>query len=344
MKNRTPAFRAVRAAAVLLAFVFAALPVFGAANRGVSPWAEAEIAEAESLGLIPSTLSKNMQAGITRREFTEAAVYFLAAQFRVDVDRVVDIPRDTDPDTGKLIRFFTDVDDLYVNAAYYYGIIAGRGNGKFDPNSLITREEAAKILLNTYIAYAEDRGDIGSVSLADRYSDSGAVSSWAVQAVSAMTAWGVMKGVSDTVFSPKGTYTREQCFVTFVRLWNNAPCSRVRDNVFSPVTYDDALGEIRASSSYAEIWFGECADCAAVYWTAGTGRQHSAHFTIVYKTGGMREVYDQFPKPFDYPDGVPGGFAVSADGQSITFAYHPGVGIYDVYRIDLAAGKVAKQE
>ena len=100
-------------------------------------------ADVEAVTIGPEGALAGMQAGITRREFTEAAVWFLAAQFRVDVDRVCDIPRETDPDTGLPVRFFKDVDDVYVNAAYYYGIISGRGNGRFDPSSLITREEAA---------------------------------------------------------------------------------------------------------------------------------------------------------------------------------------------------------
>ncbi len=333
----------VLAAALLFSPVLA-LPASAAGIRGVSAWAETEIAEADALGFIPSSLSKNMQAGITRREFTEAAVWFLAAQFRVDVDRVCDIPRETDPDTGLPVRFFKDVDDVYVNAAYYYGIISGRGNGRFDPSSLITREEAAKILLNTYLAYAEDTRDIASVALKDRYADAYSISSWASEAVSAMSAWGVMRGVTDSTFSPKGTYTREQCFVTFLRLWNYAPCSRQRDNVLSPVTFDSALAEIRASEGYEELWYGENGNYAAVFWKEGAGRAADTRFSVVYRDGGMRDVFDGFPKPFDYPDSVPGGFQWSEDGESITFAYHPTVGIYDVYRIDLAAGTVGKGE
>ena len=52
------------------------------------------------------------------------------------------------------------------------------------------------------------------------FTDSSSIQSYAVEAVNYVNALNVMKGTSDTTFSPNGTYTRQQAYITALRLYN----------------------------------------------------------------------------------------------------------------------------
>ena len=347
---------------LLLSALLFCSPVSAMDVSGCSPWAVDELGEVCELGFVPNHLANNWTDGITRQEFTEVAVYFLAKQYRSRIYEVLDYPREYDPETLAPVSSFADTDDLCVNAAYHYGIIEGRGGGIFDPDALITREEAAKILLNTYRAYALTEVPEPETALTERYADADFISGWATDAVSVMTDWDVMHGTSDTEFSPGGTYTREQCYVTFLRLWKNAPESRLYENVknIGP-TWEEKLTEIEDSYAYNEGWRVETDKYLVLSWDQQTGRPGNVHFTILYKLGGWLDMVEQFPNVYAM---VPGGgmpdqqlvpidetvpeeertfFSLSEDGEFVFFTtrvYHTGE--LAQYRVNLAAGKVER--
>ena len=74
------------------------------------------------------------------------------------------------------------------------------------------------MLLRVYFCYG------GGVKLGpksaevDAFLDAVQISSWADTAVRYMYQWDVMTGFSKELYSPKTSYTREQCYVTFLRL------------------------------------------------------------------------------------------------------------------------------
>jgi hypothetical protein len=55
---------------------------------------------------------------------------------------------------------------------------------------------------------------------APTFTDNAQISSWAVDAVGQMQATGIMGGIGNNMFAPKGDYTREQSIVTILRLFN----------------------------------------------------------------------------------------------------------------------------
>ena len=51
------------------------------------------------------------------------------------------------------------------------------------------------------------------------YADETEISDWAKSSVACINAMGIMNGVSETDFLPKGNYTVEQAIATMVRLY-----------------------------------------------------------------------------------------------------------------------------
>ncbi|MEA4924277.1 MAG: S-layer homology domain-containing protein [Syntrophomonadaceae bacterium] len=95
----------------------------------------------------------------------------------------------------------------YVEWAYKQGIVSGIGNGKFDPEGSVTREEIALILQN----YAKTTGYTLPVTRAAiTFADHSSIGSTYASAVKAMQQAGIMTGGSGNQFNPKAGATRAE--------------------------------------------------------------------------------------------------------------------------------------
>lgn len=307
-----------------------------AAEPGVSGWAADEISEVLELGFIPDNLQNHYSADITRAEFAEAAVRFLAMQFHITVDEVCSYYLNLSPppvtENGEPFRWFLDVENVYVTTAYLSGIVKGRGNGIFDPDSPITREEAAQMLYNTYRIYAEE----DSITFADlrHFSDCSAIASWAENAAAFVVEHDVMRGISEREFSPQTNYTREQCYVTFLRLYRNAPCSRLYNTAKNLWTYDEMIEDIVNEYSYVSLYTCETETCTVLYGVYTAARTNGHRFWIVYKDGGRMQLREEFL----YPDHVfLENFVMNEDGTEL---YCTQMNTGEHYKINLEKAEV----
>jgi len=164
-----------------------------------SSWAHNGITQAYTNNLIPTNLQTNFRANATRAEFSALAV----ALYETVTGREI---------AGR--RQFNDTNDINVQKMGYLGIVTGVGGGNFAPNNGITREQAAVMIVR--LAYA-----IGQPlpSSAPTFADNNRLSSWAVDAVGQVQAAGIMSGVGNNQFAPRGDYTREQSIITMLRLF-----------------------------------------------------------------------------------------------------------------------------
>lgn len=196
-----PLFRRAGALALLAAL---AIPQAGALSN-VSSWAQSEVDAAQAAGLMPSSLeASSAQGAITRREFCSIAV---------NVYKTV---------TGKAVfasgkKPFRDCDDPSVVAAYELGLISGRGNGIFDPDSSIERQDLC-VMLNNVISVAniDAPARAGDACLED-YPDVASINSYAMEAMVRMVDYAVVGGIAhndgSATLSPDGTATREQALI-----------------------------------------------------------------------------------------------------------------------------------
>ena len=182
---------------------------------GPSSWAVDEVTAAVGAKLVPDDLQSAYQSNITREEFCRLMVRLVSEALGQDVTQIA-------VSTGSLnYGTFSDTRSADVLTAYELGIVNGVGDGKFDPNGSITREQAATMLARTAKGL-----DLTSGS-AIRFADAGSFSSWATEGiayVSGMTdpvsGKAVMGGTGDNRFSPAASYTREQAILTALRLFH----------------------------------------------------------------------------------------------------------------------------
>lgn len=193
----------------------------------ISAWAKEELEEAINTGIVPVDMQNDYKSNITRAEFAKIAVMFVARHFDMDVDKLVEwyLSEHVDSDGNQLTfkkNVFTDIEnseyEYYIECANSMCIAYGRGDGIFDPDAYITREEAATMLLRIYFCYGGGVKLGPKSMMVDEFYDAREISSWADSAVRYMYQWDVMKGISDVQYAPKAYYTKEQCYITFLRL------------------------------------------------------------------------------------------------------------------------------
>jgi len=103
----------------------------------------------------------------------------------------------------------------YVQTAYEAGLIQGQGEGKYNPQGKITREEMAVMIARAY----EYKGKEATLAT-DGFTDEGEISSWAKEVARKMKAEGLIKGVGNNNFAPKKDTLRSDAAVMMYRLIN----------------------------------------------------------------------------------------------------------------------------
>ena len=164
-----------------------------------SSWAIEEVNAAIAAGLVPQFLQSKYQNQITRAEYCALAVTLYEQYTGAEI-------------TGRVS--FSDTNDVNVEKMAAAGVVRGVGENKFDPDGLITREQAATLLSNLAAALGKPL-PIHAATFADNSS----ISSYALQGAGQVLAAGIMTGVGDNTFAPKNPYTREQSIITMLRLW-----------------------------------------------------------------------------------------------------------------------------
>ncbi|MGN0711818.1 MAG: S-layer homology domain-containing protein [Anaerovoracaceae bacterium] len=107
---------------------------------------------------------------------------------------------------------FTDVPENewyynYVNWGYENGIVSGMGDGIFEPNANITREQMC-IMLCKFAASQELQ--LPQNSEAKTFTDQNAISPWASDYVNTIVRAGIINGQPEGDFQPQGLATRAQ--------------------------------------------------------------------------------------------------------------------------------------
>ena len=177
-----------------------------------SSWAAGYVQKAKDTGLIPDGFNLMPRANITRAEFASLAVS-LVKQYYSDSEYSGLLSRNGISYDDARAAF----DDTYlmdVMQAYQMGIVAGKGEKKFDPNGAITRREAAVMLSNTAKIVGREADGDGL-----DYEDAADIA-WAEQFVDFVTRAGIMGSTSTAkaLFSPLGYYTQEQALTTMCNL------------------------------------------------------------------------------------------------------------------------------
>jgi hypothetical protein len=284
-----------------------------------SGWATAELQEAVDNGLYPDILKgADLTKPITRAEFAAVGILLYEA---LSGTKASPAPAST----------FTDTSGTEVLKAYALNIVDGIGGGKFAPNELLNREQAATILTRVYkklnwegwtlagdASYTAHSLDNKGVPL---FADDAQISGYAKASVYFMVKYEIIKGLGNNKFGPKNTTsaetaagyanaTREQALLISNRTFENA------DSIVDggPVTEQPSTSS--TNTSVAGAW----------EYHLPTGTMYDVHITYVFRNDGtyhqlVRSTYDYSCNAYKGSYKISNG-QISFTGRSkVLFAY-----------------------
>jgi len=172
-----------------------------------SNWSNDYIVQAKDLGFLEDISDILYKEPVTREKFCEIVYNMLMKT----VDDGFTVPQ---------TFYFTDTYNAKVSTLYYADIIKGKSERIFAPNDYLTREEAATILYRVAQFMKIDTPQSSYNESVEYYIDKDIISDWAFNPIYYMKEMGIMIGISESLFSPKDTYTTEQAITTIVKLYD----------------------------------------------------------------------------------------------------------------------------
>lgn len=178
---------------------------FGATQINASDWAITSMEKAYQFELIPQEMLLRGTENMTRLEFTKMAVQFYQkiTGERINIDNV------HNP--------FWDTNQPEVVFAYSMGIISGKQEHIFEPDSAITREQMAIMLVRTLeksnVELTEKNPEIA-------FKDIKQLDKSVLPYIKKIQMAGIMSGFED-MFSPFKDVTIEEAVVAFTAIYEN---------------------------------------------------------------------------------------------------------------------------
>ena len=189
--------------------------VFG--KRGLASWAFDEAKQAYEYKLITPDCLGSMPDAINRLEFCDLVMNMLSVKLGKSVEKIL-----ADKKLTINYNVFTDTDYYNILAANALGIVNGKGEGKFDPEGTIKRQEAAAMLQRAAVnVLGVEKPNSEPVEFAD----ANAFAAWGRDAINFVSASmdkngrKVMGGKGEGKFAPDDLYTKQESVLTILRLY-----------------------------------------------------------------------------------------------------------------------------
>lgn len=183
----------------------------GTTDEYISKWAKPNYLKLQEAGLVPALVFPDKNDYYTRAGFTIMAVNVIQlVTSTVTVEEVQGLGKSP----------FLDTDHWEIAWAKSKGIIDGTGNGKFSPDAPVTREQAAKLLLQIYQYIQKTRGE-GATNLPTdvlTFHDRNLISPWAIEYVQQAVGLKLMQGNDQNRFNPRGLLLSEPGDALFARM------------------------------------------------------------------------------------------------------------------------------
>jgi hypothetical protein len=195
-----------------------------------SAWAKDEIMQAIHKGILPEKFQSDYTKPITREDFCSLIINTL----RVQNSKILN-----SADTSEIA--FTDTNNPDVITAYALGIVSGVGDNKFNPDGKITRQEAARMLYRAATISERIKDTEGyfdwrfidnnkKLNFPYMFDDISKFEHWASLGIQYCYQNEIMFGVGQNNFDPLGNYTREQAYLTALRLYKKFNGENIESN------------------------------------------------------------------------------------------------------------------
>lgn len=235
----------IRSVSLILALLMVILMIPTAHAYTADAWAQTEINGMRDLGLIPGSLADaDLRKGITRLDMCRIAV--------LSYEKL----------TGEAISVsntapFPDTADIAAAKAYAAGLIKGSDDGKFHPDSILTRDQFIAFVSQflTAVDYPASSSDYADLS---GFSDAGTVPAWLKPHAQLAVGLGIVKG-SDNKLDWASQTSAQQALLMFYRTYFaalkglNEPYANAASWAKPALEAMDALGLVPETVVYSSM-------------------------------------------------------------------------------------------
>lgn len=210
---------------------------------GCSEWAYDILQKAAGNNLIPYNTSTQYTSPVTRREFCVLTANMLNMIPYRNYNDLFENPDGYTVISEKVHSVgvdlkniqYSDMDtvDESIRLLSELGIINGMGDGTFNPDGYITREQICTIFSRAFDVYKEfdkyfsDLESLKEISELTVYNDDNMISDWARDGVYTMTKYNFMSGVGNNYFEPQEYCTLEQAITIISKIGNICSIGRL---------------------------------------------------------------------------------------------------------------------
>lgn len=166
----------------------------------IDSWAWIHYKRAVDMNLLVDSLGMNLKSDITRHQIADLLVNMVEKYTKTTLSYTPDV--------------FTDTEEESIWKANEAGIISGRGDGTFDPDTNASRQEMALMTYKAIVKMEEITGNtLISKEIAEiSFEDQDDIKSWAREGVAIMASNHIMAG-SEGNFIPHSPITVEEALV-----------------------------------------------------------------------------------------------------------------------------------
>lgn len=182
----------------------------------MSRWAHEEVVEAIESNLVPINMRNRYSENIDRADFATLVVNVLKEVSGKNENEIKKDLINIDPNDFFESNPFNDITDESIIIANKLGIVNGVSADTFDHASSITRQDAA-VMIMRLVKYLNPVVETEGITFADNQQ----VSDYAKEAVGFVASNDIMNGTGNNEFSPLSNITKEQAYITVMRVCEN---------------------------------------------------------------------------------------------------------------------------
>lgn len=246
----------------------------------LSDWAEESFNNMSSYGILSADIvGKNMKENITREEFCSLLMNIYKCDKRIVLS-----------EDDKTV--FEDTDSEAVFEAYKVGIVSGKGNKTFEPESPITRQEMAVMLSRTLnlisFEYNKYEGQVDKFN--NTFKDSSLSADWAVSDIAAICDYNIITGNDTGEVQPLKNASREQAICMLDRVYKKF----IKNTTIHTVPKFKSIDKTGIFDGRVSLSW-QSASGALEYNVIIKSEASSKVITLPPNTTNINEVYEQLP-------------------------------------------------
>ncbi|MDR0445514.1 MAG: Ig-like domain-containing protein [Oscillospiraceae bacterium] len=283
MMNKIGLKRRLLALLLVAAIALATLPMLAMAALTPATWAKPEVDKANTSGLLSDDAAADFERKLTRAQYCELVIIMVEQTLGRKLPLPAGLP-------------FSDTRNEHVLKAFQYNLVDGVGEGKFNPDGSITREQIATLMVRALLRM---QTELGRTLLAPPvanlpFNDANQVQDYARESMRYAVSNNIFQGDNFNNVNPLEEITSQECVVVNIRTYEAAQqkinasltTSQLIEKAADNIHIGYALGDLPGAVSQNVILPTTGAGGTQITWSSTNPNVIDANGRVITSPGG----------------------------------------------------------